>query len=168
SQRGFRGLASDTFAPIDILDYIYAVLHSPKYREKYKEFLKIDFPRVPYPENKETFWRLVKFGGEIRTIHLLENPIVDKFITTFPVNGDNKVVKVTYEDGKVWINKEQYFDRVPEAAWNFYIGGYQPAQKWLKDRKNRVLTFDDIMHYQKIVVALKETDRLMKEVDRDL
>jgi len=168
----------ETFAPIDILDYIYAVLHSPKYREKYKEFLKIDFPRVPYPENADIFWKLVKLGGEIRTIHLLENPVVEKFITTFPVNGDNKVVKVTFNPlelpldngyvrtGKVWINSEQYFDKVPEIAWNFYIGGYQPAQKWLKDRKNRALNFEDIIHYQKIIVALNETDGLMKEIDK--
>ena len=155
----------NSFAPIDILDYIYAVLHSSAYREKYKEFLKIDFPRVPYPENKETFWKLVKLGEEIRTIHLLENPVIEKFITTFPINGDNKVIKVNYEDGKVWINKEQYFDKVPQVAWEFYIGGYQPAQKWLKDRKDRVLIFDDIIHYQKIIVALNETDRLMREID---
>ena len=68
--------------------------------------------------------------------------------------------------GKVWINDEQYFDKVPEVAWEFYIGGYQPAQKWLKDRKGRKLSFEDILHYQKIIVALTETDRLMKEIDK--
>jgi predicted helicase len=155
----------NTFAPIDILDYIYAVLHSPTYREKYKEFLKIDFPRVPYPTDKETFWQLVKLGGELRQIHLLEHPIVDKRITTYPMAGSNVVEKPTFEDGKVWINQEQHFDGVPQVAWEFYIGGYQPAQKWLKDRKGRELTFEDILHYQKIIVALTETDRLMKEVD---
>ncbi|MGD0342675.1 MAG: type ISP restriction/modification enzyme, partial [Bacteroidales bacterium] len=70
------------------------------------------------------------------------------------------------ESGKVWINSEQYFDNVPQVAWEFYIGGYQPAQKWLKDRKGRTLTYDDILHYQKIIVALSETDRLMKEIDK--
>ncbi len=154
----------DTFAPIDILDYIYAVLHSPTYREKYKEFLKIDFPRVPYPKDKGTFCQLVKLGGEIRQIHLLESPTVEKYITQYPVDGNNVVVKPKYENGKVYINDTQYFDNVPQIAWDFYIGGYQPAQKWLKDRKERTLEFDDILHYQKIIVALSETDRLMNEI----
>ncbi len=156
----------DTFAPIDILDYIYAVLHSPTYREKYKEFLKIDFPRVPYPKDKDTFWQLVKLGGEIRQIHLLEGPTVEKYITQYPEDGSNVVVKPKYENGKVFINDAQYFDNVPQVAWEFYIGGYQPAQKWLKDRKERTLEFDDILHYQKIIVALTETDRLMNEINK--
>ena len=176
----------NTFAPIDILDYIYAVLHSPTYREKYKEFLKIDFPRVPYPKDKETFWKLVELGSEIRQIHLLESPKVEQYITQYPIDGDNLVTKVrfvpyTYEneipdkDGKitypdylgcVYINDTQYFADVPTSAWEFYIGGYQPAQKWLKDRKDRKLEFEDILHYQKIIVALFETDRLMKEIDK--
>ena len=155
----------NTFAPIDILDYIYAVLHSPTYREKYKEFLKIDFPRVPYPENKETFWQLVKLGSELRQIHLLESPKVEDYITKYPVDGNNIVENLQYKAGNVWINKEQYFENVPEVAWNFYIGGYQPAQKWLKDRKGRELSYDDILHYQKIIVALTETDRIMKKID---
>ena len=152
--------------PLDILDYIYAVLHSPTYREKYKEFLKIDFPRVPYPKDKETFWQLVKLGGEIRQIHLLESPAVEQFITQYPIDGDNVVTKPKYENGKVYINVTQYFNNVPQIAWEFYIGGYQPAQKWLKDRKDRKLAFEDILHYQKIIVALSETDRLMKEIDK--
>ena len=156
----------DTFAPIDILDYIYAVLHSRKFREKYKEFLKTDFPRIPYPKNKDTFWALAKLGGEIREIHLLESPTVEKYITQYPIDGDNVVVKPKYENGKVYINDTQYFDNVPQVAWDFYIGGYQPAQKWLKDRKERKLEFDDILHYQKIIVALSETDRLMKEIEK--
>jgi predicted helicase len=156
----------DTFAPIDILDYIYAVLHSPTYREKYKEFLKIDFPRVPYPKDQDTFWNLVKLGGEIRQIHLLESPVVEKFISKYPITGTNVVGKIKYEDGKVFINETQYFEDVPEVAWNFYIGGYQPAQKWLKDRKDRELQPSDVFHYLKIIVALNETDRLMKEIDK--
>ena len=201
-----------TFAPIHLLDYIYAVLHSPTYRETYKEFLKIDFPRVPYPKDQEQFWKLVKLGGELRQIHLLESPKTEEFITTYPIDGDNiitrKITKTSpgfelkqnplspadsspskeeqpsqlrqdngvtssvptrvgmyREVGKVWINDTQYFDRVPKIAWEFYIGGYQPAQKWLKDRKGRELMFEDLLHYQKIIVALTETDRLMKEID---
>lgn len=156
----------DTFAPIDILDYIYAVLHSPTYREKYKEFLKIDFPRVPYPKDKDTFWQLVKLGGQIREIHLLESPAVEKYITQYPEDGDNTITKPKYQNGKVYINDTQYFDSVPQTAWEFYIGGYQPAQKWLKDRKERKLQFDDILHYQKIIVALTETDKLMNEINK--
>ncbi len=154
-----------TFAPIDILDYIYAVLHSPSYREKYKEFLKIDFPRVPYPDNQDTFWKLVKLGAELRQIHLLESPEVNKYITQYPVDGDNIIVKPVFKNGNVYINETQHFANVPEVAWNFYIGGYQPAQKWLKDRKGRELNFEDILHYQKIIVALKRTDEIMKEID---
>lgn len=158
--------SKDTFAPIDILDYIYAVLHSPTYREKYKEFLKIDFPRVPYPKDKDTFWKLVKLGGEIRQIHLLESAVVEKPISKYPHTGTNVVGKTKYENGNVYINDTQCFEDVPEVAWNFYIGGYQPAQKWLKDRKDRELQIDDIRHYMKIIVALTETDRLMKEIDK--
>jgi type I restriction-modification system DNA methylase subunit len=157
----------EIFSPIDVLDYVYAVLHSPKYRKKYNEFLKIDFPRVPYPNNSNTFWQLVNLGSELRKIHLFESYELDNFITSFPVSGSNEVVKkLELKDNKVYINNEQYFDGVSEIAWNFYIGGYQPAQKWLKDRKGRILTDDDIIHYQKIIVALTETDRLMKEIDK--
>jgi predicted helicase len=157
--------AMKNFAPIDLLDYIYAVLHSPTYREKYKEFLKIDFPRVPFPKDQKTFFKLVKLGSQLREIHLLESPIVDKYITQYPEDGNNIVTKPIYKNGNVYINETQYFANVPIVAWEFYIGGYQPAQKWLKDRKDRELSYEDILHYQKIIVALSETDRLMKEID---
>ncbi len=152
--------------PEDIFDYIYAVLHSPSYREKYKEFLKIDFPRVPYPKDQKTFRKLVALGTELRSLHLLESPKVNRFITTYPVAGSDIIEKVLYKNRQVFINQDQYFGNVPESAWNFYIGGYQPAQKWLKDRKGRTLTNADIEHYQKIIVALKETDRIMAEIDK--
>ncbi|OGD17398.1 hypothetical protein A2V47_00305 [Candidatus Atribacteria bacterium RBG_19FT_COMBO_35_14] len=152
-------------SPEDFFDYIYAVLHSPGYREKYKEFLKIDFPRVPYPKDAKSFKRLVSIGAELRSLHLLESPKVNQFITTYPIAGSDNVEKLIYKDGKVFINTEQYFGNIPEVAWNFYIGGYQPAQKWLKDRKGRALTNTDIEHYQKIIVALAETNRIMKEID---
>ena len=174
--------------PENILDYIYAVLHSPSYREKYKEFLKIDFPRVPYPTSRESFLALIALGGELRALHLLESPKVEEYITKFPVAGSGEVEKVIFrhpefisgssdkknEDAEtssawqVWINTTQYFGDVPEVAWNFYIGGYQPAQKWLKDRKGRVLTWEDISHYQAMIVALTETARVMGEVDKVL
>lgn len=156
----------NTYAPIDILDYIYAVLHSPSYRTKYQEFLKIDFPRVPYPTDIKKFWQLVKLGAELRQIHLMESDTVSKYITKYPIDGDNTVTKIKYDNNKVYINDTQYFDNVPQQVWEFFIGGYQPAQKWLKDRKERELSFDDILHYQKIIVALNETIRLMAEVDK--
>lgn len=152
--------------PEDIFDYIYVVLHSSSYREKYKEFLKIDFPRVPYPKDKKQFAALATLGKELRELHLLESPKVRKFITSYPESGSNAVEKITRKDDKVYINAEQYFGGVPEVAWNFYVGGYQPAQKWLKDRKGRALTNEDIEHYQKIIVALTETDRIMREIDK--
>ena len=156
------------FTPEEIFDYIYAILHSHNYREKYKEFLKKDYPRVPYPRDIKSFKKLVAFGAELRSLHLLESPKVNQFITTYPIAGSDTVEKLAYKDGKVFINAEQYFGHVPEVAWNFYIGGYQPAQKWLKDRKGRALTNTDIEHYQKIIVALAETNRIMKAIDSNI
>ncbi len=167
-----------TFAPVDLLDYIYAVLHSPTYRAKYKEFLKIDFPRVPYPKEQEKFWKLVELGGNLRGLHLLESPLVEQYITSYPIDGENQIThKITQKNpgwiaeaddqqmGKVWINDSQYFDRVPLVAWEFYIGGYQPAQKWLKDRVGRTLGFEGILHYQKIICSLYHTSKTMEEID---
>ena len=158
----------DEASPENIFDYIYAVLHSPSYREKYKEFLKIDFPRIPYPKDVKSFKNLITLGAELRSLHLLESPKVNQFITTYSIDGSNIVEKVFYKDSGVFINKDQYFGKVPESAWNFYIGGYQPAQKWLKDRKGRELTNENIEHYQKIIVALVETNKLMSEIDKVL
>ena len=160
--------------PEQIFDYIYGVLHTPSYREKYKEFLKIDFPRIPYPENKEEFERIGSIGNKLRKLHLMEE--IPPQATSFDIEGDNTVSEIRFEkeipdqvgddiSGKVYINKTQYFANVPELAWNFYIGGYQPAQKWLKDRKNRTLTYDDISHYRKIIAILIETHKLMQKLD---
>lgn len=154
-----------TFAPIDIFDYIYGILYSDKYRNKYKEFLKIDFPRVPYPKNAEYFFNIAKYGKQLRQLHLMETPELDNLITTYPESGTNEVVKPEYKGNKVYINKIQYFGDVPELAWNFCIGGYQPAQKWLKDRKGKILSYDEILYYQKIVLALVKTDELMRRID---
>jgi predicted helicase len=152
-------------APIDILDYIYAVLHNPTYRERYKEFLKIDFPRVPYPENTDKFQELVALGKKLRNLHLLENVEHQQGIADYPEKGSGKIEKIQYENGKVWINDKQFFDHVPREAWEFYIGSYQPAQKWLKDRKGFVLGYDERRHYQRIICALWETWKIMGEID---
>ena len=150
--------------PQDLFDYIYAVLHSPSYRERYKEFLKIDFPRIPYPTDWEKFRDLAEKGEELRQLHLMEN-IPAKTGVSFPVGGTLQVECNRWENNRVYINTEQYFEGVPESAWNFYIGGYQPAQKWLKDRKGMTLSFDDVKHYGKIIYVLKQTEKIMREID---
>jgi len=167
--------AKESFAPIDILDYIYAVLHSPSYREKYKEFLKIDFPRVPYPQ-AETFWELVKLGSELRSYHLLENPKVYEIVISLNESENNTIerkitkkdVEIEGEFVKLWLNDEQYIDKIPLVAWEFYIGGYQPAQKWLKDRAGREMREEDYEHYNKIIVALTKTHEIMQRIDEVL
>lgn len=150
--------------PEELLHYIYGVLHSPSYRERYKEFLKIDFPRIPLPQNEEEFMRKADKGRQLIDLHLMHNTSAWQPITTFPESGDCMVETISYKDGRVMINATQYFGNVPEEAWNAYIGGYQPAQKWLKDRKGRTLAFDDIRHYMNIIHALIETQRLMSEI----
>lgn len=158
-----------TFAPIDLFDYIYGVLHTPSYREQYNEFLQTDFPRIPYPADANEFRRIAKLGGELRKVHLMEAPL--PMVTEFNVKGSKMVEAVKVTDGngdglcKLWINNEQYFDNVPRVAWEFYIGGYQPAQKWLKDRKGMKLEWDDVMHYQRIISALCKTHELMQQLD---
>jgi hypothetical protein len=164
---GFKDL-HELDISIDIFHYIYSILHCPTYRSRYAEFLKIDFPRIPLTSDKVLFAALVKKGKELVDLHLLKSPLVENFITTYPVSGDNLVEKVRYEDGRVYINPAQYFGGVPEAVWNFKIGGYQVCDKWLKDRKGRVLSSEDISHYQRVVVALHETIRLMKEIDKTI
>jgi predicted helicase len=166
-----KGCNSLSMTPEQIFDYIYAVLHSPSYREKYREFLKIDFPRIPYPKDAEQFNRLSEFGKKLRHLHLMENITTAGNCANFPKSGSNKVENSfteksnSYQENKAWINDSQYFDNVPAESWNFYIGGYQPAQKWLKDRRGRVLCFDDIVHYQRIICVLKETCNIMREID---
>jgi predicted helicase len=164
-----------SLTPEDIFNYIYAVFHSPGYRTRYAEFLKIDFPRLPLTRSLELFRALSKLGGELVLLHLLESPRLDKPVTEF-IGKCHEVVKVGYTDGTVWIDAggtkakttagTSGFRGVPEEVWNFHIGGYQVCEKWLKDRKGRTLTKDDIAHYHKIVIALSETIRLMAEIDK--
>ena len=151
--------------PQDLFDYIYAVLYSPSYRERYKEFLKIDFPRIPYPTDREKFRDLVEKGEELRHLHLMED-LPHSTGISFPISGTMQVDCYRWEQNRVYINSGQYFEGVPESAWNFYIGGYQPAQKWLKDRKGRTLSFDDIEHYRRIISVLLETKRLIDIIDK--
>jgi len=161
-----KNSSKNCFSPFDLFDFIYAVLFSPNYRDTYFGFLKIDFPRVPYPSCKETFWRMVELGRELRQLHLLESELFLNINTGFYSEGNNIPENLCYMDNKVFINNKDYFCSIPQVAWEFYIGGYQPAQKWLKDRKGRILNEEDKLHYRKIIIALTETDRIMKEIDK--
>ena len=151
-----------------VFDYIYGALHCPAYRETYAEFLKIDFPRIPWPTSPDEFWNISDKGGQLRKLHLMQPAAIGA--TPYPLKGEgNSVVeKIRFEDAKIWINATQYFDDAPAISWGFYIGGYQPAQKWLKDRKGRALSFDDVKHYQKILKILLETSRIMTELKINL
>ena len=165
-----KGDRQTTFAPEDIFNYIYAIFHSPTYRDRYAEFLKIDFPRVPLTSQPQLFWQLANLGDELVQIHLMKTKLEEN--VGFPVVGDNIIEKVSYteptteQNGRVYINKTQYIDNVPPEVYNFYIGGYQVCNKWLKDRKSREFTDDDFEHYAQIVAILQRTIELMTEIDR--
>ncbi len=147
-----------------VFDYIYGVLHCPDYRQIYKDFLKSDFPHIPYPSSAKEFWEIADKGGQLRSLHLMEEKAIGETPYPFEGEGSSKVVKIQYKNEQVWINDTQFFAKVPEMAWEFYIGGYQPVQKWLKARKGQKLSFNDICHYQKIIKILVETDRIMKTI----
>lgn len=170
-----------TFGPEDVFHYAYAVFHSPTYRQHYAEFLKIDFPRLPLTSDKDLFASLAATGAGLISLHLLQSPTLDDFITSYPVAGSNVVEQVRYEKdlpgplredlaglnlGRVWLNRTQYFGGISEMVWEFRVGGYQVCDKWLKDRKGRTLSHDDLAHYQRIIVALQETIKIMAEIDK--
>lgn len=168
-----QGDLKKTFGPQDVFYYIYAVLHSPIYRSRYAEFLKIDFPRVPLTSSKPLFRKLVTKGKALTELHLMESAkLADPSTSGVDLNPHpelkNEVVKVSYNEKhkRVYINKAQYFEGVEPKVWNFHVGGYQVCHKWLKDRKGRRLNYDDITLYQKIVIALRETIKLMDEIDK--
>jgi hypothetical protein len=150
-----------------IFRYAYAVFHSQGYRIRYAEFLKIDFPRLPLTGDPELFSILARLGDELVALHLLESPKLDKPVSTYIGPKNPEVEKSSYARNTVWIDRAQScgFREVPDAVWNFHIGGYQVCEKWLKDRKGHTLSKDDIAHYNKIVIALSETIRLMKRID---
>lgn len=155
----------ENIEPEELVQYIYAVLYSPKYRSSYLEFLKIDFPRIPIPRDAESYHRIAQKGAELEHYHLMTGCSSWPMVVSFPIGGDGVINGVSYNEGKVSINENQYFGGVSDLAWNFYIGGYQPAQKWLKDRKGQKLEFADVKHYNNIIYALEQTDRIMKEID---
>jgi len=171
-----RGDLKKKFGAEDVLAYIYSVFHCPEYRRRFEPMLKLDFPRVPPPAAAEPFAALAQLGHDLLALHLLESPKLAKPITEFIGVRNPEVEKISWSKDTVWIDKAQTtgFKGVPEEVWNFHIGGYQVCEKWLKDRQakggknprpGRVLTDEDIDHYQKIVVALNETIRIMGEID---
>lgn len=195
----FRAATGDARpSEVKVFDYIYGVLHSPAYRETFAEFLKIDFPRIPWPKSPQVFAHVSEKGEALRRLHLMEAAAIGETPYRYDGDGDDVVasgfpkfepdsqgsaaspspsgadappsspLKGRGQTGRVFINKDQYFGDVPEIAWTFHIGGYQPAQKWLKDRRGRALSWDDIGHYQKIVKILVETDRIMREIELPL
>ena len=184
-----KGDLSKEFGPEDIFHYIYAVFHSPTYRERYDQFLRADFPRVPLTDDLDLFRTLVALGSELTEVHLLHTSFSDSQPVNFPIVGDDIVERahpkyyapgemplgetVNVERGRVYISRSklrpvkqgQYFDGVSPDVWESRIGGYKPMEKWLKDRKGRALSFDDIRHYQRIAAALQETIRLTAAID---
>lgn len=164
-----NGDSPEWFGPEDVFYYAYAIFHSPTYRDRYAEFLKIDFPRLPLTSDVDLFTALVKYGAELVSLHLMKSPKLNDYMTTFDKEGDDEVArgfpKHRPKGGQVHINKTQYFGGVPQDIWDFHIGGYQVLHKWLKDRRGRKLSLDEKEHYQKIVVALSETIRIMSAID---
>lgn len=165
------------YSPEDLFDYIYAVLHCPKYLRNYREQLEIDFPRIPFPSDQSHFWRYAETGRKLRKTHFLDfETDEDESLAIYPNDGDNEITrKILAKDWevsdsgadcvRVWINDKQYFDGIPREAWEMLIGGFHPAQKWLKDRVGRKLNYEEISTYLKIVEALKRTSAIESEIE---
>ncbi|TAE28253.1 MAG: hypothetical protein EAZ92_08260 [Candidatus Kapaibacterium sp.] len=156
---------NEGFTPEEVLYWWYAVLHSREYRLRYGEFLKIDFPRVPLPSSLVAWNVLTPLGKQLVETHLMERSDLTETVT-FPERGTNIIQSVKWEDERVYINGTQYVGGVRQEVWKMQIGGYQPAEKWLKDRKGRELSYDDVEHYRRVIASLEETLRLQDALDR--
>jgi predicted helicase len=177
SATGLHYTDSDTsiggcdFSPLHVLDYVYGVLYSPNYRAKYAEQLKVEFPKIPIPDDAATFWKFVHAGDKLIRLHLMKDQSRDKSaLVDYPFVGKGNMVveksaSSSYKDNRIYINKTQYFDGVPSEVWNFYIGGYQPLQKWIKSKKKSILSAEDIAHYSHMIYVIKSTQNIMKEID---
>jgi predicted helicase len=152
--------------PEEVFYYVYALLYSNTYRSKYLQFLKIDFPRVPFTRESKVFSKMVEFGNILVELHLMKSKELDSPIARFRGNGENTVDKVRYQESRVRVNNEQFFEGVEPEVWEYQIGGYQVCDKWLKDRKGKKLSLEEIKHYCKIVTALEKTISIQKEIDR--
>ena len=167
----FFSILSDRYnvtpSPEEILYYIYGVLYSNIYRETYAEFLKIDFPRVPFTADVTLFKKMGVLGKRLANLHLLKSPELNPPIATYHGSGDNdQIQKITYnkKTGRLYINREKYFEGISPEVWNYYIGGYQVLRKYLRDRKGRIM--EDAPHFCRIVTALSKTIALQREIDK--
>ncbi len=151
----------------DLFDYIYGIFYSPSYRSQFHEFLKDDFPRIPSPIDDSEFEWFRAAGERLRKLHLLTDPTVDDYYTDYPIDGSNTVEKCEYDGERLWINDKQYFGKVPQSAWELFIGAYRPADKWLRERIGHTLTSDDLRHYQRIVKVLADTQTAMDDIDNE-
>jgi len=152
--------------PKEIFYYIYGILYSNVYRRKYGEFLKIDFPRIPFTKDNLLFQKLSKLGSELIDLHLLKSKALEKSLAKFFVTGDSIIEKAKYQDNKIYINKKQYFEGVEPEVWDYYIGGYQILDKWLKDRTGKILSSKDVDYFLKVISAIKYTIDLQKQIDK--
>jgi len=152
-------------SPEHIFFYTYAVLYSNTYRTKYAEFLKSDFPRVPFTSNHKLFTKMAGYGERLVELHLLKASDLDSNVARMEGKGNNKVEKVRYEKKRVYISDQQYIEGVAPAVWEYQVGGYQVCDKWLKDRKGKVLSLEDVKHYCLVVTALKKTMDIQEKID---
>ncbi|MBI5359783.1 MAG: N-6 DNA methylase [Planctomycetes bacterium] len=157
---------SSKLLPEQIFNYIYAILYSNIYRTRYAEFLKMDFPRIPFVQDPGLFYKMADLGGKLVDLHLQVSENSGKTLAKFQGKGDNRVVKVAYEKGKILINKEQYFENISPDIWQYQIGGYHVCDKWLKERKDRSLSLEDIKQYCGVITALAKTIEIQKQIDR--
>ncbi|GAA0337338.1 hypothetical protein GCM10008967_29530 [Bacillus carboniphilus] len=166
-----RNKPDKTFTPEDILGYIYSILYSESYRKRYCDYLRIDFPNIPITRKSELFQNLSKFGLQLISLHLHNRGT--KIKSNFPVEGTNKVTKVKFEinkkhESKIYINEKQYFENIDFDVWDYKIGGYKVCEKWIKYRKNRVLTYNDLVYFQQIVSVIYETIQIQKNIDQEI
>jgi predicted helicase len=162
----FKAYKNDP-TPEAIFHYIYAVLYANEYREKFAEFLKIDFPRIPFTKDYKLFRKIGEHGKQLVELHLLESADLDPPAAKFQGAGKRNVDQLKYKqkESRVYINKDQYFEGIEKEIWEYPIGGYQVCHKWLKDRKGRILALEEIKHYCKVVTAIKKTIEIQKDID---
>lgn len=153
--------AGRAVTPGEAFDYVYGALHDGAYLARYAELLKVDFPRVPYPRGGEDFEAQRARGAYLRGLHLMEGAEQWELESALRGEGETVVETPAWRDGRVYINEAQYFSHVRREVWEFYIGGYQPAQKWLKDQRGERLGFDGVQMYRRVLHALGETERLV-------
>jgi len=166
-KKELESIVGSRLSPEEVFEYVYGVLHSNKYRKKYMEFLKVDFPKIPYPKDRQSFMHYQKYGKLLRDLHLFKNiPRILEY-ASFSYCEENLVDRIKYEDECVYINKSQFFENIPDFIWNAQIGDDQPAKRWLNERKGCFLHTEEINYYRRLIYVLSETVRLMEKIDED-